>query len=293
MTILLGHTFTKPTIKGKGPGANPFLKWVGGKRQLLDDFDNIFPDNYNVYHEPMVGGGAVFFHLAPDVGVINDSNEDLMTVYETIRDNVDSLIDLLRVFKKEHDRDFYYEKRTEFNKLKRLPKSKGNKLKLSAYFIYLNRTCFNGLYRVNKKGEFNVPIGRYDNPRICDEGNLRLVSKVLKNVKLLCGDFEEAVGLVKKDDFVYFDPPYYPVSETAKFTEYTNGGFGKEGQVRLAETFKRLNKRGALIALSNSNTELINELYKGFTIHILKAKRLINSKASRRGEMDELLITNF
>lgn len=270
----------------------PFLKWVGGKRQLLDRFENIFPESFNVYHEPMVGGGAVFFHLTPKSAVINDTNEDLMRAYEVVRDNVDELINLLKSFKKNHSKDFYYQTRDEFNELKKEANG-DNKIELSARLIYMNRTCFNGLYRVNQKDEFNVPVGRYRDPTICDENTLRAASQILKNVQILCNDFEKAVKSVGANDFVYFDPPYDPVSETANFTEYTNRGFGKEGQKRLAQTFKELAKKGAKVALSNSDTDFIKNLYQRFNIHTLKAKRHVNSNANGRGEINELLITNF
>ncbi|MFW6172823.1 MAG: DNA adenine methylase [Elusimicrobiota bacterium] len=272
--------------------AKPFLKWVGGKRQLLEQFEDVFPKDFNIYHEPMVGGGAVFFHLTPKTAVINDTNEDLMRAYEVVRDNVDELIDLLKIFKENHNKDFYYKTRDEFNELKK--KANGdNKIELTARLVYMNRTCFNGLYRVNQKGEFNVPIGRYKNPTICDEDTLRAVSQVLENVQILCGDFEKATESVATDDFVYFDPPYDPVSDTANFTEYTNGGFGKEGQKRLAQTFRQLDKRDVKVALSNSDTDFIKNLYQGFNVHILKARRHINSNADGRGEINEVLITNF
>jgi DNA adenine methylase len=272
--------------------AKPFLKWVGGKRQLLDQFEDIFPDDFNVYHEPMVGGGAVFFHLAPELAVINDTNEDLMRAYEVVRDNVDELIELLKNFKENHGKDFYYKTRDEFNELKKQPNG-DNKIEITARLIYLNRTCFNGLYRVNKKGGFNVPIGSYKNPTICDEDTLRAVSRVLEDVQILCGDFESTAQLVEPEDFVYFDPPYDPVSETANFTAYTNGGFGKEGQKRLAQTFRKLDKKDAKVALSNSDTDFIKNLYQGFNVHILKARRHINSNADGRGKINEVLITNF
>lgn len=272
--------------------AKPFLKWVGGKRQLLEQFENIFPKDFNVYHEPMVGGGAVFFHLSPKSAVINDTNEDLMRAYEVVRDDVDKLIDLLKKFNRNHSKDFYYKTRDKFNKLKK--KANGdNKIEFTARLIYMNHTCFNGLYRVNQKGEFNVPVGRYKNPTICDEDALRAVSEILKSVQILCGDFENAVESVNTDDFVYFDPPYDPVSNTANFTEYTNGGFGKEGQKRLAQTFRRLDRKDVKVALSNSDTDFIKDLYQGFNVHILKARRHINSNAAGRGEINEVLITNF
>lgn len=272
--------------------AKPLLKWVGGKRQLLKQFEDIFPKDFNIYHEPMVGGGAVFFDLSPQKAVINDVNKDLMRIYKVVRDNVDDLIKLLKDFKEKHRKKFYYKRRKEFNKLKK-DASRENKLRLAAIFIYMNRTCFNGLYRVNKKGEFNVPIGSYKNPTICDEENLRAVSKILKNVKILCKNFQNAVELVKENDFIYFDPPYDPISDTSNFTEYTNGGFGKKEQKQLAQTFKGLDQKGAKVMLSNSGTDFIMDLYKDFNIHKVKAKRYINCKGSKRGDVSEIVVTNY
>ncbi len=274
--------------------AKPFLKWAGGKRQLLDIFDKIFPKGFKRFYEPMVGGGAVFFHLETNKAIINDSNKDLIRTYQVVRDNLVKLIEKLKKLKKRHKEKFYYQKRDQFNSLKLQEEiTKKEKIKLAALFIYLNRTCFNGLYRVNQKGEFNVPIGSYKNPRVCNEENLIAVNKKLQNTKILCQDFEKAVDSVKTDDFVYFDPPYDPINETSNFTQYTNGGFGKKGQKRLAKTFKELDKKGAKVALSNSNTDFINDLYQKFNIHTLKAKRSINSNGDDRGKIKEVLVTNF
>lgn len=270
----------------------PFLKWAGGKRQLLDQYKKFFPKDYNKYYEPMIGGGAVFFDLNPEKAVISDVNEDLIKTYRVIRDEVNDLIKILKEFKNQHDEKFYYQKRGEFNLIK-----KGNNtdhdLDLAARFIYLNRTCFNGLYRVNPKGEFNVPMGKYKNPTICNEELLKIVSKKLKKAKIKYGDFESAVEGADKDDFVYFDPPYDPVSKTSNFTEYTNGGFGDQDQKRLAKIFKSLSKKNVKVALSNSDTEFIRNLYDEFKIKEVETARSINCKSKERGKVNEVLIVNF
>jgi DNA adenine methylase len=269
----------------------PFIKWAGGKRQLIKYFKDIFPEKFNVYHEPMIGGGALFFYLNPKRAVINDTNKELMKTYEVIRDNVEELIEKLKLFKSKHSKDFYYKKRNNFNKIKN--SKKNNKVELAACLIYLNHTCFNGLYRVNQKGDFNVPVGNYKNPEIFDEKNLKSASNFLKKVDILCDDFETAVKLAKSDDFVYFDPPYDPINNTSNFTEYNNGGFGKKEQKRLCQTFKNLDKKNIKLALSNSNTEFIKNIYRDFNIHVLEAKRTINSNSKKRGKIKELLITNY
>jgi len=279
-------TATKQKVK-------PFLKWVGGKRQLLDEFSQIFPehDEFEVYYEPMVGGGAVFFHLQPSQAVINDTNEDLIRAYKTVRDDVERIIDLLKEYKRKHSEDFYYEIRDKFNEKKKDGRS--SDVELSAMLIYMNRTGFNGLYRVNQRGEFNVPFGSYSNPTICNEDNLKAVSKILKDTEIMCADFKEGVKNTAKGDFVYFDPPYVPVSDTANFTEYNGGGFGEKDHRRLARVFADLDKKGTKVALSNSDTEFTKGLYSDFNIHILKAKRSINCNGGDRGSINELLITNF
>ena len=272
--------------------AKPFVKWAGGKGQLLDKFGEVFPEEFNTYYEPMVGAGAVFFELNPEKAVINDINEDLIKTYGIVRDEVNDLIEILKEFEKLHDKEFYYQKRGEFNLIKK-ENNPDYDLDLAARFIYLNRTCFNGLYRVNSSGEFNVPMGSYKNPTICNEELLRVVSDRLQDTEIMCGDFKAAVESAGKDDLIYFDPPYDPVSKTSNFTEYTNGGFGDEDQKRLAKTFKKLSDRGVRVALSNSDTDFIRRLYKDFKIQKVKASRSINCKSKGRGDVDELIVTNF
>jgi DNA adenine methylase len=272
----------------------PFIKWVGGKRQLLKQFllMNLYPPNdfdpkVNTYFEPFVGGGAVFFDLLPQKAVLSDLNKELIVTYNVIKNNVDDLIKSLKKY--EYTKDHY---------LKIRAKDVGalSNLEIASRFIYLNHTCFNGLYRVNSKGGFNVPFGKYKNPLICDEINLRRVSKALKNVKIKHQDFKEVLKLAQKGDFIYFDPPYYPINKTSSFTSYTKEAFLEKEQTELRDAVIELNKRGCFIMLSNSDTPFINKIYsniKGIYINKVKAKRTINSKSSGRGEIYEVLITNY
>jgi DNA adenine methylase len=208
-----------------------------------------------------------------------------------VRDDVERIINFLKEYKRKHSEDFYYDIRDEFNEKKKDGRS--SDVELSAMLIYMNRTGFNGLYRVNQRGEFNVPFGSYSNPTICNEDNLKAVSKVLKDTKILRADFKEGVKNAAKGDFVYFDPPYVPVSDTANFTEYNGGGFGEKDHRRLAQVFTDLDKKGTKVALSNSDTEFTRGLYRDFNIHVLKAKRSINCNGGDRGSINELLVTNF
>lgn len=291
-------TSTKMVTKVK---AKPFVKWVGGKRQMLEQYQKYFPKNFNTYHEPMVGGGAVFFHLQPEKAVVNDKNKILVILYEAIRDNVDEVISRLKELKKKHSKEFYHEiLRPNFNEIKtsylEAPKEEipeEDKIELSANFIYLNKTCFNGLYRVNQSGEFNVPCGKYKNPTICDEENLRNVNAMLQETKVFNKDFRKVVEIAEEDDFVYFDPPYDPVSDTADFTDYTKNGFGRKDQEDLADTFSDLSDRGVKVMLSNSNTDFINDLYSEFNINEVEANRYVNCKSDGRGKVKEVVITNY
>lgn len=271
----------------------PFVKWVGGKRQLLSQFRGLglYPSEFNDadcrYFEPFVGGGAVFFDLQPKKATISDLNSELITTYLVIRDNVEPLIESL----KEHIYDKDY-----FLKMRAMNPAEMSELDVASRFIYLNRTCFNGMYRVNSKGQFNVPFGRYKNPIICDEDNLRAVSKTLKDVEILNADYKDAVSKAKTGDFVYFDPPYYPVSPTSSFTSYTKDGFAEKEQTELRDTFAELSNRGCYVMLSNSDTTFIRNIYSGLknvTITTVNAGRSINSKAAGRGKITELVITNY
>jgi len=266
----------------------PFVKWAGGKSRLLSAFDRLLPPGFDPsrgrYFEPFVGGGALFFHLAPARAVLSDSNPELVNCYQVVRDRVEELIALLR----EHKND-----RQHFYKVRSLSPAGLSAAERAARLIFLNKTCFNGLYRVNSRGEFNVPFGRYDNPRICDGENLRAVSARLRDVEILCLPFEQTVRRAKAGDFVYLDPPYQPVSATANFTGYTATAFGDKDQERLAAVFSQLSKRGCLVMLSNSDSPVIRELYKDFRIAEVKASRAINCKAERRGRVSELVIMNY
>ena len=269
----------------------PVLKWAGGKRKLLQDIINHIPDKFSIYYEPFLGGGAVFFSLQPSNAVVNDINDELINVYTAIRDNVEELIEDLKRHKNE--KDYFYKIRAkdrdkdEYNKL--------SSIKKASRIIYLNKTCYNGLFRVNQQGEFNAPFGRYKNPNIVNEKVLRKASDFFNkgNIIFKCGDFEEAVKGIKMDDFVYFDPPYDPVSDSANFTGYDRGGFGKAEQERLKNLCDRLNKKGAKFLLSNSATEYIIDLYKDYNITIVQANRAINSKSDKRGKVNEVLVKNY
>lgn len=273
--------------------AKPFLKWVGGKQQLLAQYEAYFPTAFSRYIEPFVGGGAVFFHLwnsnrLPQQVRLFDNNEELINAYRVVRDNVDALINLLAEHKKNHSKDYYY-------RVRQLDRENINltDVERAARTIYLNKTCYNGLYRVNSKGQFNVPIGSYKNPRILYEEVLAAASIALQNVSLEVGDFRQLLTVAKKGDFIYFDPPYDPLSKTASFTSYTAGNFGDQDQQDLANVFTTLTDKGCLCMLSNSYTGFIRELYKAFRIEVVYAKRAVNSDANGRGNIKEALIINF
>ncbi|MFA5948500.1 MAG: DNA adenine methylase [Candidatus Gracilibacteria bacterium] len=272
----------------------PFVKWVGGKRQLLAQFRlmNLYPpEKFNPktgkYFEPFVGGGAVFFDLLPETAYLSDLNNELVITYNVIKNDVENLIKLL----KKHKLDKEY-----FLKIRAQNPEKLSDLNTASRFIYLNRTCFNGMYRVNSKGGFNVPFGKYTNPLICDENNLRKASKALKNVEIKKQDYKEVLKKAKKGDFIYFDPPYYPINKTSSFTSYTSEAFLDKEQTELRDTFVELHKRGCFVMLSNSDTPFINKIYsepKGLRITKVQAGRAINSDASKRGKITEVLVTNY
>ena len=275
-------------IKGK-----PFVKWAGGKRQIIDKLLKYAPDEFNTYYEPFVGGGAFLFELSPKNAVINDYNKELMNVYECIKDSdkFDKMCKELNNHEANHSEEYYYQIRN----LDR-DKNKFNKLadyKRAARTIYLNKACFNGLYRVNSKNEFNVPFGKKSKVNTYEGQNLGIICGYLNynNIKLLSTDFEEAVKDAKKGDFIYFDPPYD--SDTSTFNSYTEDGFGKEEQKRLARVYKKLADKGCYVMLSNHNTKLVNELYKEFNINVIEAKRNINSNGAKRGKVEEVIITNY
>ncbi|MFX1498952.1 MAG: DNA adenine methylase [Promethearchaeota archaeon] len=268
---------------------HPFLKWAGGKRQLIRQLNKYIPDNYNRYIEPFVGGGALFFYLLPSKAILIDSNFELVNCFKVIKDNVEDLIISLK--KHKYEKDYYYKIRAMDRNIQVYSNLSNNER--ASRTIYLNKTGFNGLYRVNSKGFFNVPFGRHKNPTICDEDNLRAVNKVLKNVKIVHGSFEMCLEFAEKNDFIYLDPPYYPISETALFTSYTKQDFGKDSQLNLFEIFKKLDQMGCMLLLSNSYCDFILDLYKDYKIIKMKAKRAINSVSSKRGQINEVLVTNF
>ena len=275
-------------LKGK-----PFVKWAGGKRQILDKLKEHLPEEYDTYYEPFVGGGALLLDLLPEKAVINDCNYELMNVYACIQDEdkLKKMTKELDSYETKHSEEFYFEIR---NKDKdKLKFGKMADYKRAARTIYLNKACFNGLYRVNSKNEFNVPFNKKEKVNTYEGSNIEAIHYYLnyRNVTLKSCDFEEAVKDAKKGDFIYFDPPYD--SDTETFNSYTKDGFGKEEQVRLARVYKELSNKGCYVMLSNHNTKLINELYSDFNIHIIEAKRNINANGKKRGKVEEVIITNY
>lgn len=292
----------------------PFVKWAGGKSSLISQLTNFFPFELkdgiiNKYVEPFVGGGAVLINILQKYDVKEayafDINRDLINCYNVIKENVDELIKQLEIKEKEfiklesEDRQaYFYNIRKEYNSYKITENELS--IKRAGEFIFLNRTCFNGLYRVNKNGEFNVPCGKYKNPTICDSSNLRKLSYLIRNVVFQYGDYKKSEKYVDNNTFVYFDPPYRPLSITSGFTSYTKENFNDENQKELANYFGKLDEKNAKLMLSNSNPKNTNkddsffeDIYKGFNINEISAKRIINANAKGRGEISELLITNY
>lgn len=264
----------------------PIIKWAGGKRHLMPVLSRFFPSQplSGHYFEPFIGGAAVFLRLQHPHATLSDTNADLIGMYAVVRDQVEELIAALRPHV--NDRDHFYHVRAQ-------DPTTLTPVERAARLIYLNKTCYNGLYRVNRSGKFNVPFGRYSNPAICDAKNLRAASAVLQHAELVLGDYETILGAARPGDFIYFDPPYHPVSTTANFTAYTNVRFGEKEQTRLAHTFARLHETGCYVMQSNSDTPLIRDLYARFRTTTIQASRSINSKASRRGPVTELVIVNY
>lgn len=274
----------------------PFVKWVGGKRQLLKQFLSMHlypPEGFNVktgwYFEPFVGGGAVFFDLLPENAVLSDLNSDLVITYNVIKKHINELI--LSLKKHIYEKEYFLAVRSQ------KPEDLTD-IEVASRFIFLNRTCFNGMYRVNSKGEFNVPFGKYSNPTICDEQNLRRVSKVLQNVEIKQQDYKAVIESAKPGDFVYFDPPYYPINRTSSFTSYTSESFLEKEQIELRDIYLKLHKRNCFVMLSNSDTPFINKIYseiskEGIKINKVTAGRAINSNTDKRGKITEVLVTNY
>ncbi len=270
---------------------SPILKWVGGKRQLLGDIQNLVPGQINTYYEPFVGGGAVFMHLRLPNVVINDYNAELINLYRVVRDFPDELIEELKEYRVKNTSDDYYA-------IRNIDRTEAfeswDYIQRAARTVYLNRTCFNGLYRVNSKGEFNVPYGKYVNPCILNEDAILELSQYLNenNVTIQNGDYKNVTINAVPGDFVYFDPPYMPVSETSSFTSYTSNGFGEQEQIDLKQECDRLNALGVNFLLSNSASPFILDLYSNYDITIVKAKRNINANGNGRGAVDEVLVHN-
>ena len=269
----------------------PVLKWVGGKRQLIENFLELIPKNINLYCEPFLGGGALFFELQPKVAYVNDINENLILVYKIIRDDVENLIEELSKFKNESD--FFYSVRDwdrnpeKYNSL--------SDVERAARIIFLNKTCYNGLYRVNNAGEFNSPFGSYKNPNIINAPVLRAVSKYLNSAQIFLTsvDYAEILTKIPKKTFVYLDPPYDPISTTSNFIGYSKGGFNRDEQIRLKECCDALTEKKIKFMLSNSKTDFILDLYSSYNITTLKAKRFINSVGSGRGNVEEVVVRNY
>lgn len=280
--------------------AEPVLKWAGGKRQLLSEITGLFPVSYQRYHEPFVGAGAVFFHMGPEVGTINDTNERLINFYRVVKRCPEELIEENRSH--EHSESYYYDARAEFNTLGQEADdlNKTQKIRAASLLLYLNRTCFNGLYRENSSGEFNVPFGSYENPNWIQTDRIRTMSDVLQGTDIYNRDFGYITGgdgsrelIAEERDLVYCDPPYQPVSKTADFTEYSADGFDEDDQRRLRDVAVELSERGVWIVLSNSPpvAELYED-YDAFYVEVVNATRAINSDGENRGDVAEILITN-
>jgi len=269
-----------------------FIKWAGGKTQLLSQFEPFIPNDFNSYVEPFIGGGAMFFcmkkNFEPNNIIISDNNEELINVYKTVQNDLEELLVLLQGHKNNHSKEYYYKIRSTLVEDLSL-------LERAARFLYLNKTCFNGLYRVNSKGLFNVPIGSYKNPNIVNEKNLREANKSLDGVTIKLQPFENSLEDVKPGDFVYFDPPYYPLSKTANFTSYTKNAFLEEEQNKLADVYHKMDQLNCKLMLSNSDTPFIHNLYSsnGYRVEKVQARRMINSNASKRGAIDEVLVMNY
>lgn len=268
--------------RGEGP-RRPFVKWAGGKRQLLPELLRHVPERYGSYYEPFVGGGALFFELRAPVARLTDVNERLVRTYLGVRNHVERVIELLEGYR--HDAETFY-------RLREVDIDAESDADVAAWFIYLNKVGFNGLYRVNRKNRFNVPFGRHKNPTICDAPTLRACSAALAGATIEKSDFEAAVADAEPGDLVYFDPPYVPLSGTSNFTSYTSEGFGPEAQVRLRDLALTLKQRGVHVLLSNSSAAVVRELYQtGFTTTEVSATRLVNSKVTGRRAITELVIT--
>ncbi len=271
--------------KGNLRVPKPPVKWAGGKGQLIKQLVPLLPSKkWGLYAEPFVGGGAVFFYLRPPRALLIDSNEELINFYRVVRDDLEDLLCDLR--KHENTSDYYY-------RLRDLDPRELSPIERASRFLYLNKTAYNGLWRVNRQGKHNVPFGRYKNPKIIDRENLQLVREALRGAEIVCGDFSLVLDYAGPGDFVYLDPPYCPVSSTASFTSYTAGAFDAGEQVRLAGVFRSLDQIGCMVMLSNSDTPMVRELYAGYDIRVVCARRAINCRADGRGLVNELVVRNY
>ncbi len=286
----------------------PFIKWAGGKSQLLNVIREKYPTEIKKYCEPFVGGGAVLFdvlvNFQPKEVLINDINSELINTYTHIRDNCESIISVLLKMQEEFwtlnsdkRKDYFYVKRDRFNELITHKESTEEK---AALFIFLNKTCFNGLYRVNKKGLYNVPVGSYKKPAVCDADNIRLISGLLRNVEIMCGDYKLCEKFIDENTFVYIDPPYRPLNETSSFTSYSSNDFNDEQQIQLSGFIEMISEKGAKVVASNSDPKnadtednFFDDIYKQFNVYRVKANRMINSNSNGRGSISELLICNY
>jgi DNA adenine methylase len=270
--------------------AHPFLKWAGGKGAIAQRIASLFPADVRErpYREPFLGGGAMFFYLRPEEAHLSDTLADLITAYQAVQTSVEPLIKRLEKLRETHSSEQYYELRARFNAERDAPA-----LDRASWLIYLNKTCFNGLFRTNRDGQFNVPVGRFANPRIVDPDKIRVSAAALGNAEIRHATFDHLLDEAQPGDFIYLDPPYVPLSKTSSFSAYADGGFGAEDQARLARTFRELDERGCLLALSNSDTPIVRDLYAGFEVTPIVAPRAISARGSARGETTELLVRNL
>ena len=276
----------------KNPLVSPILKWVGGKRQLLDSIEPLIP-KCSTFYEPFIGGGAVLFSRQPDKAVINDLNPELINVYLTIKNEPKALIEKLKEHRDNSSEEYFYSIRA-LDRDKEVFENMMN-VERAARIIYLNKTCYNGLFRVNSSGEFNSPWGRYKNPNITNETTINALHTYFNkaNITIKCGDYREALKGIRKGAFIYFDPPYMPISSSASFTGYTAGGFGEQEQIALKEQCDALNEKGIKFLVSNSSCPFIEELYKDYIVEHVNAKRAINANPQKRGKIKEVLIRNY
>lgn len=288
MKVLDKDTEQSLVYKSDKINCRPFVKWAGGKSQLLDELISRVPAQFSRYFEPFVGGGALFFHLQPKKAYLSDINPEVINTYQTIKNKIDELIAELK--SRIHSSEYFYKIR---NADRTRDYQNWSDVKKASRFIYLNKTCFNGLYRVNSKEQFNVPFGKYKNPKIIDENNLYACHQVLQLAQINLASFLHIEEIVEQDDFIYFDPPYVPLNQTSNFTGYSRGGFDKEMQKELKKLCDRLTKSGVRFMLSNSSAKTILELYENYNIEFVYATRAINSNAGKRGKIAEVIVTNY